>query len=209
MNMTRPTAEEVIAAVKGLPDSSALKSILAAGGDPNARIEGRTALDYAVTLGYEEKVRLLLSYHADPNLHEDPDPSNYGRFITPLIAATRNDERLGIIKLLLAAGANPNQCDDGGMTPLMCAATMGASGVVDLLLTSGAVPTIETPEGQTALHFAMMRDSPEIVRRLVHLGLDPTKPSARGPSPAQLAEKRNHAGALAVLTELSGRQRDV
>jgi ankyrin repeat protein len=204
--MAHPTAEEVIAAIKGLPDAGALESLLLAGGDPNGRIQGRPALDYAVTLGYEDKVRLLLSHGADPNLHEDPDPSNYGRFITPLITATRNDERLGIIKLLLAAGANPNQRDDGGMTPLMCAATMGAKGVVDLLLASGATPTLETPEGQTALHFAMMRDSPEIVRRLIQLGLDPTKPSARGPSPAQLAQKRNHIGTLAVLAELGGHQ---
>jgi ankyrin repeat protein len=201
--MEKPTANEVMDAVRGLPDASALESILAAGGDPNAKVNGRSALDHAVMLGYEEKVILLLSHGANPNLHEDPDPANDGRFITPLIDATRNDTRLGIMQKLLAAGANPNQCDDLGMTPLMCAASSGAIGALNLLIESGATLAAETDNGQTALHFAMTRDSPEIVRRLILLGLDPKKPSPRGGlSPLQLARKRGHAGALAALAEL-------
>jgi uncharacterized protein len=205
--MAKPTAKEVIDAVDGLPDAAALESILVAGGDPNSKFERRSALDHAVTLGYEDKVRVLLQKGADPNLPEEPDPADEGRFITPLIEATRNDARLGIIKLLLAAGANPNQCDDLGMTPLMYAASSGAIGVLNLLIASGASPSVETKNGKTALHFAMTRDSPEIVRRLIELGLDPTKPSARGgPSPVQLAQKKNHVGTLAVLSDLRGHQ---
>lgn len=201
--MAKPTAKEVIDAVGGLPDASTLESVLMAGGDPNARFERRSALDHAVTLGYEDKVRLLLQHGANPNLPEDPDPADDGRFITSLMDATRNDSRLGIMQLLLAAGANPNQCDDLGMTPLMCAASSGAIGALNLLIASGADLTMETKSGKTALHFAMTRDSPEIVRRLMQFGLDPKKASARdGLSPLQLAQKRGHPGALAVLTEL-------
>jgi ankyrin repeat protein len=148
-------------------------------------------------------VRALLRHGADPNSPEDPDPANDGRFITPLIDATRNESRVGIVKLLLEAGANPNQFDDLGMTPLMCAASAGAIGVLNLLVASGANVMAETPNGKTALHFAMTKDNPEIVRCLVQLGLDPTKSSVRGgPSPLQLAQKRAHTAAISVLGEL-------
>ena len=201
--MTSPTAKDVIDAVGGLPGPENLEHVLLAGGDPNAKIDGRPALDHAVTLGYEDKVQLLLRHGADPNMHEDPDPLDDGRFVTPLIVATRNDTRLRIIKQLLAAGANPNQCDDLGMTPLMCAASFGAAAAFNLLLESGANPGSETSDGQTALHFVMVRDSPDIVRRLIQLGLDPKKPSAGGGlSPAQLAQKRGHTATIAVLKEL-------
>lgn len=201
--MTNPTAKDVVDAVGGLPDPKDLETVLLAGGDPNAKVDGRPALDYAVTLGYEDKVRLLLRHGADPNVHEDPDPTDDGRFITPLIGATRNDAHLEIVKQLLAAGANPNQCDDLGMTPLMSAASFGATAAFNLLLKSGANPKAETSSGQTALHFAMVRDSPNIVRSLIQLGLDPKKaPAGGGLSPAQLAEKRGHAASAAVLKEL-------
>jgi ankyrin repeat protein len=203
--MTKPTPREVMDAVGGLPDAHALESALVAGGDPNARVERRTALDHAVMLGYEEKVRLLLAHGANPNLHEDPDPADYGRFTTPLIDATRDGTRLGIMQKLLAAGADPNQRDNLGMTALMSAATFGSIGALNLLLASGASATLETNNGQTALHFAMTRDSPDVVRRLIEAGLDPTKRPARGSSPAELAKKRNHVRTLAVLAELSAR----
>ena len=201
--MTRPTERDVIDAVNGLPDPRPLALVLSAGGNPNSKVGGRTALDHAVALGYEAKVRLLLSHGADPNLHEDPDLLNGGRFTTPLIDATRNDSRLGIMKELLAAGANANQRDNLGMTALMCAALFGAQRSLQLLLESGAAATLETDDGQTALHFAMTRDSPEIVRCLIRLGLDPAKPSARGgPSPMQLAQKRNLRETLLLLSKL-------
>jgi ankyrin repeat protein len=171
--MIIPSSQDVFDAVAGVPDATQLAMVLAAGGDANARIGGRPALDYAVMLGYEEKVRLLLRYGADPNLHEDPDPKEDGRFVTPLIVAVRNDERLGIIKMLIEARADPDQAANLGMTPLMCAATMRSTASFNLLLSLGANPNIETPEKQTALHFAMLRDSPAIVRRLIQLGLDP------------------------------------
>jgi cytohesin len=201
--MSTPTQKEVIDAVNGLPDPRHLEAVLRAGGDPNAKVEGRTALDHAVMLAYEEKVRLLLSHGANPNLHEDPDFSNGGRFTTPLIDSTRNDKLVPILKALLEAGADPNQRDDLGMTALMHAAVFAASDALTLLLERGAVASLETSDGQTALHFAMTRDSPGIVRQLIRMGLDPAKPSANnGPSPAQLARKRNLIKTLGLLSEL-------
>ncbi len=201
--MPIPTEKEVIDAVIASPDPGKLAVVLHAGGDPNAKVDGRTALDQAVMLGYEDKVRLLLSHGANPNLHESPDFSNDGRFTTPLIDCTRNDARIPILRALLEAGADANQRDNVGMTPVMHAALFGASGTITVLLEFGATATLETSDGQTALHFAMTRDSPEIVRRLVRLGLDPTKQSANhGPSPAQLARSRNLISTLALLSEL-------
>jgi ankyrin repeat protein len=201
--MTIPTDKEVIDAVGGLPDPRPLAALLLAGGDANARVDGRTALEFAVMLAYEDKVHVLLRHGANPNLHEDPDLSNEGRFTTPLIDSTRNDARIPILKSLLQAGADPNQRDSIGMTAFMHAALFGASDTLTVLLESGAVATLETAGGQSALHFAMTRDQPEIVRQLVRLGLDPAKPSANGGlSPAQLARRRGLIGTLQLLSEL-------
>jgi ankyrin repeat protein len=201
--MPIPTEKEVIQAVGGLPDPRELTAVLLAGGNPNAKVDGRTALDCAVMLGYEQKVRLLLSHGADPNVHEDPDLSNDGRFTTPLIDSARTDARVPILKALLEAGADPNQRDNVGMTALMYASLFGAARALAVLIENGAVATLETGDGQTALHFAMKRDNPEIVQQLISLGLDPEKSSGpRTPSPAALARKRNLTGTLQLLSAL-------
>jgi ankyrin repeat protein len=200
--MQNPTEHEVIDAVAGLPDTRRLAAVLQAGGNPNAKVEGRTALDHAVMLGYEHKVRLLLSHGANPNLHEDPDLSNGGRFTTPLIDSTRNEALVPILRALLEAGADPNQRDSVGMTALMYAALFGTSGALAVLLESGASAALETGDGQTALHFAMTRDRPDIVRQLIRQGLDPAECSTNGgPSPSQLARNRNLVETLRVLSE--------
>lgn len=55
------------------------------------------------------------------------------------------------MRLLLAAGAEPNARDQYGITPLFCAARDGGAAQVMLLLECGADPTLRSDNGQCAL----------------------------------------------------------
>jgi hypothetical protein len=76
--MPIPTETDVMNAVAGLPNSPQLADVLRAGGNPNSKMGGQTALGRAVVLAYVDKVRLLLRHGANPNRSEDPDVSNQG-----------------------------------------------------------------------------------------------------------------------------------
>jgi cytohesin len=192
----------VVDAVGGLPDPVPLKRILESGANPNAKDSGRTALHLAVGYGYVEKARLLLQHGADPNAPSDPDPNDDGRFVTPLIGAVSHDGRRALVELLLGAGADPNQTDNLGMSPMMYASIFGATEIVELLLAHGADASRTTNDGSDALYFAMSRDRPELVRLLIDAGLDPTKkPQGGGLSAIDRAKKRNLIGALTIMKE--------
>ncbi len=139
-------------------DTELVEGLLLSG----ARIEslgyGRnSALNWAAQNGYEETVRLLLEYGADPNV--SGIPSNIVR-----------DNHIGIVKLLLASGADIDRQDPAGRTPLMVAAESGDFEMVTFLLGEGADPGIENREGHTALMFAKNQHHDAIVDRLRSAG---------------------------------------
>ncbi len=61
----------------------------------------------------------------------------------------------GQVKALLTAGANPNQPDRQGMTPMHSAALHGSEAVMDALISLGGDPNISTA-GQTPYELALM-----------------------------------------------------
>lgn len=74
---------------------------------------------------------------------------------TALHAACANGQ-VEMARLLLSSGADANQLDRNGVTPLMRAATIGSRDLVKLLLSHGADPKLVThADGLTALHFAL------------------------------------------------------
>jgi ankyrin repeat protein len=109
-------------------------------------------------------------------------PNNYGR--TPLFAIGpfASEQAVRTQSILLGLGANPNQQNNRGDTPLVYAfAWTGASeatiaALVARLLEAGADPNLADSSGRTALNFAAMRPMPETVDLLIAKGakLGPT-----------------------------------
>jgi ankyrin repeat protein len=129
------------------------RTVMFGGGD------GVSALDVAAMYGHDETARALLKVGANPNGTADPGP---------LVHAIVGN-RLEMVRLLIASGADVNRADTTGMTPLMYAAAtnFGDPTIVDLLLKSGARLETRGKDGVTAADLARKYNkyNPEIVER--------------------------------------------
>ncbi|MBK9266466.1 MAG: ankyrin repeat domain-containing protein [Polyangiaceae bacterium] len=164
-----------------------LAELLAAGADANATVISRyytlefrlTPLLVAVralqTPGASEPgcsidtVVLLLRYGADVNRWDEEHAS------TPLLTAVFNNH-IDAVRILLAAGADPNVRGDEGESPLRLCAEKGYLAMARLLLHCGANKTIHEgggPAGMNALGFAATRLNVEMVKLLLAHGADP------------------------------------
>jgi ankyrin repeat protein len=123
-------------------DLDNLKLLLAHGADPS------TALAQAVTFGYPDIVRALISAGAPARLTESS-----GINLLHWAAIANRPE---VIPALAEAGVSINAQDDSGFTPLMYAATIDFGGTASLraLLKAGADPNIRNGEGRTAIEQA-------------------------------------------------------
>lgn len=135
-----------------------IKKLLAAGADPNAKInstprarmrEGSPRLVYATPLmraalaGDVELAKLLLSYGADAKvLSSDRESVLEAATATAFINGYHRQrspaERLELVKLLVEMGLDVNHADNYGITPLMGAANQGDLEVVKYLVSKGA-----------------------------------------------------------------------
>ena len=88
-------------------------------------------LNEAVNGGHADMVRLLLEAGADPNAAD-------GLRYTPLHAAAARDERVELIPILVAAGAEIDRVGLFGETPLDHARSMKARACAEMLLSLGA-----------------------------------------------------------------------
>ena len=94
--------------------------------------EGFTPLGLAAFFGHSEAVKVLLEHGADVNLKP---PS---RFANTAVDAAVSGDRADAVRILLAAGANPNVTSDANYTTLHKAAVHGNLDVVRMLLDHGA-----------------------------------------------------------------------
>jgi ankyrin repeat protein len=123
-------------------DIDNVKLLLAHGAIPFA------ALAQAVTFGYPDIVRLLISAGAPAKLTEG---SGINLLHWAVIA-----NRPAVIPALVEAGVDINAQDGSGFTPLMYAATIDFGGTESLraLLKAGADPKIRNGEGRTPIEQA-------------------------------------------------------
>jgi len=77
---------------------------------------------------------------------------------------------LAVVDLLLSAGANPNQANYLGKTPLMLAAKSNRCDLVELLLSYGADLLMTDNKGNTALDHAKIDQRVAVIERLTNCG---------------------------------------
>lgn len=160
--------------------------LLGVGADPQFVSGGRSPLDRAARGGHVAVLDTLLGAGVDPSGGGD-DPALL------LAVFSESDEA---VRILLEAGANPDQAAADGFTPLMVAAQNGLADIAATLISADADPNLATGDGWTALHAAANRENLEMVRQLVAAGADPASANDQGAVPA------DYASDASVLEEL-------
>jgi ankyrin repeat protein len=123
----------------------------------------RTPLERAAQTGDLAEVQRLLASGADPIVR--------GVFGSPLFSAVLRNNNAGVIRALIAAGANPNGRGEEGnrcwVSPLLSAASMGDPENTRTLLASGAT----LPESRCSMLLVGWL-KPPVIDLLVQHGLD-------------------------------------
>ncbi len=110
--------------------------------------DGWTPLHLAAFFGQAEAVEVLLARGASVGARSRKPLEN-----TALNAAAAGNH-LGVCRILLDAGADPNARQAGGYVPLHAAAQNGNAALAGLLLEHGADRGMTTDDGRTALDLA-------------------------------------------------------
>jgi ankyrin repeat protein len=140
----------------------AVRQLIAAAADVNARNGfGATPLIWAA--GNPEKARLLVEHGADVNAH-----TQQGR--TALMVAAACDGCSGVVRLLLAKGADAKVVDSGSETALSLAAEAGDLESVRLLLNAGAEANETDRGGVTPLERSVFNCNLAAVKLLLAKG---------------------------------------
>lgn len=210
--------------------------LLDRGADPNHAGAGRTALHSAVQRSMPELVKALLARGANPNARIDKPMPLLSRFIgqqtglevntigaTPFwLAASYTD--LPLMKILIAAGADPSLTTNDRTTPLMVAAGVDfvegqdkygrrwftldtsvlqeqAMAATQYCLDLGNDINAANDLGQTALHGAVYFGGVRMVPFLVERGAKVNVVNKRGQTPWLMTQGEYQAGSFIVHLE--------
>lgn len=147
-------------------DPSALRNLLT---EPDLRLDtsygGATALQLAVQLDSEEICGILLSSGASANVSADHDDN------TLLHQAVRRNQ-VGVVRVLLEAGADTEASNVDGSTPLSCAAELGLFDVARQLVEAGCNLNRANLKGRSPLISAVLHGQLQIVELLVEAKCD-------------------------------------
>ncbi|KAG2488942.1 hypothetical protein HYH03_012561 [Edaphochlamys debaryana] len=133
-------------------------------------LDGRSALHYAVDLGWGAAARSLMEAGADPH-------GANTRTTTPPLPSAAAAGRAALVEDLLWAGAHPDAIDSAGRSALEYAVEGGDVRSVRALLGAGAQPKGTNPRRPAPLLAAILTGEDEIAELLLTGGADP---NARG-----------------------------
>jgi hypothetical protein len=142
----------------------------------------------AVSQGHLVRAETLLKAGANVNTPHPP------WHLTPLLVASELD--YGMVKLLVACGAEVNVYDRDGITPLMRAITLRDLRMVKLLLDAGAQVNVTDNRGHTALTYAVMRSDADIVKLLIARGAETDVVAAMGTTTWSIAQSMRQAALI-------------
>lgn len=137
-----------------------------------------------------EKINLVLENGADPNFCEQGKNA--------LLWATINKSYY-CMEVLLKAGADPNEADLEGCTPLIFAARNYSVATLKLLLDHGANPNMADEDNETPLYSAVEYDSYDCVKCLLENGANPNIVNNFGETPLKCAEDDFYQDIAALL----------
>ncbi|MGB7325204.1 MAG: ankyrin repeat domain-containing protein [Rubripirellula sp.] len=176
-------------------DYHAAVAALDAGADPCwiDKSNGNSPVLNACKMGHAHIVNLLCSRGLDPNIRlawrSCVDGSHHANK-TPLMFARHTD----VVKTLLDAGADPNQSDNDGNTPLMIACRAGKLHLVTTLIAHGAIVETENAMGATAAGIVFHRTN-ELTELRCNQNADVVDPALRELADvAALLEKHESEG---------------
>jgi ankyrin repeat protein len=152
---------------------------------------GRRKLAMAASLNNLAAARALL----DKGVPVDSPAIDGG---TPLLISAASGY-IDLMKVLLAAGADPNRQDQYQDTPLMAAVRIGSRDAVKLLLDSRADPNESDGSGRTAMHWAARSGRADIVRRVLAAGARIDDIDQTGRTPMTYAREKRHAAVIEIL----------
>ena len=190
-------------------------------------LDGRTALSWAASRGDGEAVKVLLKYHANPNVEcrkcisplqyacqtnttscikplldagAAPNHANAWKY-RPLhyVALYQDDERL--VNLLVKFGAFLDARDDYERTPLARASTNGRAKSAAALLDGGADIDAVDAAGDPPLFLAISHNAHEVIRLLLRHGADYSiRRKSKNHSILHLAAQKADRTTLEILT---------
>ncbi len=175
----------MIAARSG--DTASIELLVDRGADVNTaeRERGQTALMWAAAQQHADGARVLVEQDADLHARTKVwhqlentagNTNTSGNFkmahggSTPLLFVARNGD-LDTARVLIEAGADPNDIAAAGTSALVIAAHSGHGPLGVYLLEQGADPNL-AEAGYTALHAAVLRSQVELVEALLDHGAD-------------------------------------